>query len=132
MDTVYLINIFNPLFEPHFIYLFCTYGIAANIAIGLFAKFLVINKYVTLNEDEKQIYLNFHKSRGEYIKHHNSVQKLILNFFSFLIPTYTAWLYTVFIWNYMRDKSVYGICKGIMWFDKFSFFQIAKYKKTDK
>lgn len=128
MSSIYIVNLFNP----NLLSIFFTYGIVANIIFGLIVKCIVFSKYTSFNEDEKRIYFTFFNNRNEYAKKNNSTLKLVLNLFSFLIPTYTAWLYTIFIWNYSRDASVYGICKGVMWFDKFSFFQIAKYKNLDK
>lgn len=114
--------------SPQFLISFCMYGILANIVIGVLRSVIISAKFTTYTPEEKQTYLMFLQSRFAYAKQYNKAYVRFLNFFSFLIPTYTAWLNTVFLWTFLHDTTLNGMMMGLKRYDEFSIFQTVKYK----
>lgn len=117
---------------PQFFLSFCAYGILANIIIGTFTRILVNGRFNSCMQEDKEKYQNFLKARFDYIKTHNKPSKIMFQIFSFLIPTYTAWLNTIFLWNFFRDSSVYGMMLGLKKYDQYSIIQLVRYKTPSK
>jgi len=116
-------------FSSEMIISYIIFGYIINFVSTILTGLVASIKLISLDEKSKIEYTNFILMRTSAIKQNNTDKKLLISALTlWFIPTYTAWLNSVYLYHLFKYPGQYGLVKGVIVSDNLAIIKVVDYE----